>query len=155
MRTDYFDHLIPAGPTSPTAAKESGAGENVEMARVTPPAPHENAESEKTTDGKSNQASNSDRTGCASYTHYGRGYQHADGHVETGTPEPMPRPEAGWPQDLDMLLRRVSVFFEWTSADRQAFVAWARRSPEGLTDARQFLQDEAAKLPAPGLSERA
>lgn len=151
MRTDYFDHLIPAGPTRPTTTKESGVGENVEIARVTPqapPTPHENAESEKTAAGKSNRASNRDRTGRVLFTNYGAG------HPDAKPPEPMPAPAVGWPTDLLVLLNRVATHFEWTSADRQAFIAWARSSPEGLADARRFLEAEAAKLPVPGPTDR-
>lgn len=65
-----------------------------------------------------------------------------------------PRPAEAWPADLDALLRRVSTAFEWSSTDRRDFVAWSRRSPEGIQDARAFLLAECAKLPAPGLSDR-
>lgn len=88
------------------------------------------------------------------FTHYGRGYRHADGRVESGQPEPMPRPVAAWPTDLDSLLRRVSTAFEWSDQDRRDFVAWARRDQQGIDDARQFLQHECDKLPQPGLSDR-
>lgn len=81
------------------------------------------------------------------FTHYGAGYQHPDGRVETGTPEPMPPPAVDWPADLDAMLRRVAVAFEWTRADVVDFVAWARRSPEGMNDAREFLVAECEKLP--------
>lgn len=90
----------------------------------------------------------------ATLTNYGNGYRHPDGRVETGQPEPMPRPVVSWPADLDGMLRRVSAFYEWTQADRADFTAWARRSPDGMAEARAFLQGEAAKLPAPGLSDR-
>jgi hypothetical protein len=43
-------------------------------------------------------------------------------------------------------LRRVSEHFEWTAADRADFVAWARRSPDALADAREFLRREAASI---------
>ncbi|ANX03404.1 hypothetical protein [Immundisolibacter cernigliae] len=85
---------------------------------------------------------------------YGKGYRHPDGRVETGEPEPMPRPAVDWPADLDAMLRRVSAFYEWTQADRADFTAWARRSPDGMADARAFLEAEAAKLPAPSLTDR-
>ena len=89
----------------------------------------------------------SDRTDRTSnYTHYGKGYQHPDGLVETGAPDPAPRPAVAWPHDLDDKLRRVSTRFEWSDADRRDFVAWARRSPEGTADARTFLEVECAKL---------
>lgn len=65
-----------------------------------------------------------------------------------------PRPTMAWPADLDALLRRVATAFEWTQADVRDFRQWARRSPEGLADARAFLQTEAAKLPVPGLDAR-
>lgn len=65
-----------------------------------------------------------------------------------------PRPAEPWPTDLSVLLRRVSVAFEWTDQDRRDFVAWARRDQQGIDDARAFLESEAAKLPAPGLSDR-
>jgi len=110
----------------------------------------------RTTDASSMAQGCSDRTDRTSnYTHFGRGYVHPDGRIETGTPEPMPRPVAGWPADMTQLLRRVSAYYEWTNADRRDFVQWARRSPEGLADARVFLQAEVAKLPKPSLSERA
>jgi len=90
----------------------------------------------------------------ATLINYGKGYRHPDGRVETGQPEPMPRPAVGWPADLAGLLARVSTAFEWSPEDRRDFVAWARRSAEGIEDARAFLKAEAAKLPTPGLSDR-
>ena len=94
-----------------------------------------------------------EKTGQVLHTNFGAGYRHHDGRVESGQPEPMPRPTEPWPRDLDSLLRRVSVAFEWTQQDVADFRQWARRSPEGLSDARAFLEHEAAKLPAPGLSD--
>ena len=93
-----------------------------------------------------------EQNGQALHTNYGRGYRHADGRVESGQPEPMPPPAEPWPADLSAMLRRVSTAFEWLPSDRADFIAWARRSPEGLGDARQFLQAECARLP--GLSGR-
>ncbi len=95
-----------------------------------------------------------EKAGRVLHTNHGRGYQHPDGLVETGTPEPMPPPAADWPADLDAMLRRVATRYEWSTADRRDFIAWARRSPDGLADARQFLQSECAKLAPPGLSDR-
>lgn len=85
---------------------------------------------------------------------YGKGYRHPDGRIETGEPEPMPRPAVDWPADLTVLLRRVSTAFEWSQVDVADFRQWARRSPEGIADARVFLEAEAAKLPAPSLTDR-
>lgn len=65
-----------------------------------------------------------------------------------------PRPAEPWPADLSVLLRRVATAFEWTDQDRRDFAAWARRSPEGLADARRFLEVEAARLPQSGLDAR-
>ncbi len=65
-----------------------------------------------------------------------------------------PPPAMAWPDDLSAMLNRVASYFEWSQADRQDFIAWARRSPEGIHDAREFLMAEVAKLPAPGLSDR-
>ena len=73
----------------------------------------------------------------------------AGGKVPPATP-----PTEQWPADLDDMLRRVSVAFEWSRADVTDFRQWARRSPEGLADARAFLETEAARLPVPGLSDR-
>lgn len=99
------------------------------------------------------QAPAGDRTGRVR-THYGAGYRHPDGRVEHGQPEPTPPPAVGWPADLNNMLRRVSVAFEWSQQDVADFRQWARRSPEGLADAAEFLRHECDKLPAPGLSER-
>ena len=96
----------------------------------------------------SNQASNRDRTGCATYTNYSAGYPDAK------PPEPMPLPDVAWPTDLSVLLRRVSTAFEWTDQDRRDFVAWARRDQQGIDDARAFLEAEFAKLAAPGRADR-
>ena len=90
-----------------------------------------------------------EKNDAAPLTNYGKGYRHPDGRIETGQPDPMPRPVMGWPADLGRLLSRVATAFEWTPEDRRDFVAWARRSPEALADARQLLAHEAAKLPAP------
>ena len=88
------------------------------------------------------------------FTNFGKGYGHPDGRIDDGAPEPMPRPVAGWPADLNNTLRRVATAFEWSQQDVADFRQWARRSPEGLADARVFLQAEVAKLPKPSLSER-
>ena len=95
-----------------------------------------------------------EKTGQVLHTNYGAGYRHPDGLVEAGTSEPMPPPAADWPADLDALLRRVATAFEWSSQDVTDVRQWARRSPEGLADARQFLQSECAKLAPPGLPDR-
>ena len=71
-----------------------------------------------------------------------------------GKPTPAPRPAEAWPSDLNGMLRRVATAFEWSDADRRDFVAWARRSKDGMADARAFLVAECDKLPAPGLSDR-
>lgn len=109
----------------------------------------------RTTDASSIAQGCSDRTDRTSnYTHFGRGYVHPDGRIDSGTPEPTPRPVAGWPADLNDMLRRVATAFEWSQQDVTDFRQWARRSPEGLADARVFLQAEVAKLPKPGMAER-
>lgn len=59
-----------------------------------------------------------------------------------------------WPAELRDIARRVADHFEWTAADRRDFVAWARRSPEALARAGEFLRAEVAKLPPPGVIER-
>jgi len=66
----------------------------------------------------------------------------------------MPRPTGPWPADLNDMLRRVSVAFEWSQQDVADLRQWARRSPAGLADARAFLEAEAARLPVPGLNDR-
>lgn len=83
---------------------------------------------------------------AALHTNYSKGYRHLDGTVSDGKPEPMPPPAADWPDDLDDLLRRVATAFEWTQQDVADFRQWARRSPDGLADARTFLQTECDKL---------
>ncbi len=60
---------------------------------------------------------------------------------------PAPRPAEPWPPDLDRLMRRVSCAFKWTRQDVADFRQWAQRSPQGMADARVFLEAEAAKLP--------
>lgn len=140
MRTDYFAKL--RVPTVPAAKNTSGDAANPHEHYVSPPSPQENGEAKK-----------SDAQQVL-FTNYDKGYRHADGRIETGTPEPAPRPALAWPHDLDRLLARVSCAFEWLPQDRTDFIAWARRSPEGLADARAFLEHEVAKLPAPGLSDR-
>lgn len=72
----------------------------------------------------------------------------------SGTRAPMPPPALPWPLDLTEPLKRVSTAFEWSRADVADFTRWARRSPQGLADAREFLRTEVAKLPAPGLEDR-
>lgn len=91
-------------------------------------------------------------------------WQDADGwHCETCTPAPdhvtrwsnvsgggaapAPAPAVSWPAELTAALKRVSTHFEWSRADIADFTRWARRSAEGLDDARAFLQAEAARLP--------
>lgn len=131
----------PSRPKSPEIAPESPA-ENGSNTRVFAQSPQSPALSEE------------NAVGRVLFTHYGAGYRHPDGRVETGAPEPAPRPTEAWPADLSVLLRRVATAFEWSDTDRRDFVAWARRSPEGLAEARAFLEAECQKLPAPGLSER-
>lgn len=139
MRTDYFDGLL--GPRCPGSRNTTGAAANPHehcITPVAPVAPAKNGEAEK--------------SGQVLHTNFGKGFVHTDGRVETGTPEPAPPPAVAWPADLNALLRRVSTAFEWTRQDVADFVAWARRSPEGLADARAFLAAECEKLP--GLIER-
>lgn len=103
--------------------------------------------------------------GCGAYWHAADGWR-CEGctpappdatrwrHVAGGKP-PAPRPPAlPWPPGLTADLRRVAAAFEWTDADRRGFIAWARRSAQGLADAGAFLAAEAAKLPPPGLEDR-
>ena len=132
MRTDYFDDLI--GPGCPGSKNTTGATANPRGDDVAPAAPAGNGEAEKSV--------------RVLHTHYGAG------HPDAKPAEPMPKPAVAWPQDLDGLLRRVSALYEWTQADRADFTAWARRSPDGMADARAFLEAEAAKLPVPGPTDR-
>ena len=69
-------------------------------------------------------------------------------NVSGGRPAPLPAPALPWPADLADALQRVSMHFEWTRADIADFCRWARRSPEALADAAEFLRTECAKLPA-------
>ena len=75
-------------------------------------------------------------------------------NVGGGKAPQAPRPAVAWPADLDALLARVSCAFEWSTNDVRDFRQWARRSSEGLADARVFLEGECAKLPTPGLDAR-
>lgn len=68
-------------------------------------------------------------------------------NVPGGKVPPAPPPAADWPADLNNMLRRVATAFEWSAADRHDFTAWARRSSEGMNDARAFLVAECEKLP--------
>lgn len=68
-------------------------------------------------------------------------------NVSGGKLAPMPAPALPWPADLADALQRVSMHFEWTRADIADFCRWARRSPEALADAAEFLRTEYAKLP--------
>lgn len=68
-------------------------------------------------------------------------------NVPGGTVPPTPPPAVDWPADLNNMLRRVATAFEWRDTDRRDFVAWARRSPEGMNDARELLVAECEKLP--------
>lgn len=96
--------------------------------------------------------------GCGSYWHDADGWQceacvpPPDGitrwlQVSGGRRAPMPTPAVGWSDELTADLRRVSDHFEWSRDDVRDFVAWARRSPEALADAGEFLRTECAKLP--------
>lgn len=97
---------------------------------------------------------NGGRTGNVIYATFGKGYRHPDGSIATGEPDPMPKPAMPWPTDLSPLLRKVSIARGWSDAEREQFVQWARRSPEGVADARRLLETEVARLPAPGMAER-
>ena len=97
---------------------------------------------------------NGGRTGNVIYATFGRGYRHPDGSIATGEPDPMPKPAMPWPTDLSPLLRKVSIARGWSDAEREQFVQWARRSPEGVADARRLLETEVARLPAPGMADR-
>ena len=59
-----------------------------------------------------------------------------------------PITDASWPPDVARLLARVSCAFRWQQADVNDLMAWARRCPGALADARVFLEHEVAKLPA-------
>lgn len=135
MRTDYFDGLVPTVPTSINTSGDAANPHKYSVSPLSPLSPAKNGEAEK------------NAVGRVLHTNYGAGYRHPDGRVETGAPEPPPPPAMDWPADLNALLRRVSTAFEWTDADRRDFIAWARRSPEGLDDAARFLVAEAEKLP--------
>ncbi len=139
MRTDYFDHLVPTVPTSKNTSGDAANPHKHCVSPLSPPSPPENGEAEKT---------------GQVFTNYGTGYRHPDGRVDDGTPEPMPPPAEPWPADLDAMLRRVAVGFEWSQQDVADFRQWARRSPDGVADARRFLQSECAKLAPPGLTDR-
>lgn len=75
-----------------------------------------------------------------------------DAHVRTwrsvagGRAPRVPPAVEPWPADLDAMLRRVATAFEWSTTDRSDFIAWARRSPDGVADARVFLQSECDAL---------
>jgi hypothetical protein len=64
-----------------------------------------------------------------------------------GKAPPMPPPAVDWPADLETLLCRVATAFEWSPTDVRDFRRWARRSKDGMADARAFLAAECAKLP--------
>ncbi|HEY9224621.1 MAG TPA: hypothetical protein VIP27_10780 [Variovorax sp.] len=104
--------------------------------------------------GEARSTPNSGRTGQVIYATFGRGYRHADGSIATGEPDPMPRPTVPRPTDLSPLLRRVSIARRWSDVEREHFVQWARRSQQGIDDARATLEAEAADLPKPGMAER-
>lgn len=128
---DYFANL-----TVPTTEGASGGGGSPHEQSAAQPAPPKNVEAEK------NDARQ------VMFTNYGAG------HPDAPPAEPMPRPAEPWPADLNALLTRVSVAFEWSPTDVTDFRQWARRSPDGMADARVFLEDEAARLPVPGLTDR-
>jgi len=67
--------------------------------------------------------------------------------VSGGKVAPMPAPAVPWPAELTDALKRVATAYEWTRADVADFCRWARRSPEALADAAEFLRTECAKLP--------
>ena len=107
---------------------------------------------------KSDPAAPCEHCGCGSYWHDADGWQceacvpPADGitrwlQVSGGRRAPMPTPAVGWSDELTADLRRVSDHFEWSRDDVRDFVAWARRSPQALADAGEFLRTECAKLP--------
>jgi hypothetical protein len=81
-------------------------------------------------------------------------WRHVSGARRPPAPPSAPPPAVAWPDALAADLRRVAAAFEWTDADRRDFIAWARRSAQGLADAAEFLAAEVAKLPPPGLTER-
>ena len=67
--------------------------------------------------------------------------------VSGGKVAPLPPPAVPWPAELTDALKRVSTAYEWSRQDIADFCRWARRSPEGLADAAEFLAAECAKLP--------
>ena len=74
------------------------------------------------------------------FTNYGKGFRHPDGSVETGTPDPMPPPAADWPPGLTEQLRLAAKTHGWSPDEAREFRRWAMRSPQGIADARLFLE---------------
>jgi hypothetical protein len=114
----------------------------------------EKADTAQAPAGEARSTQNGGRTGNVIYATFGRGYRHADGSIATGEPDPMPKPTAPWPTDLSPLLRRVSIARRWSDAEREHFVQWARRSQQGIDDARATLESEVAQMPKPGMADR-
>lgn len=104
--------------------------------------------------GEARSTPNGGRTGNVIYISAARGYKHPDGSIATGEPDPMPKPAVPWPTDLSVLLRKVSIARRWSDAEREHFVQWARRSQQGIDDARATLESEVAQMPTPGMAER-
>lgn len=104
--------------------------------------------------GEARSTPNGGRTGNVIHVNFGKGYRHPDGSIATGEIDPMPKPTVLWPTDLSPLLRKVSIARGWSDAEREQFVQWARRSPEGVADARRLLEAEVAQMPTPSMADR-
>lgn len=162
MGNDYFAALrVPGVPGTSPATGDGGNPHKHSVSPVSPVSPVKNTDAENCTGPAAPCPT------CASrhFWHDGSAWRcegcnppAADASrfvtVSGGKAAPMPPPALPWPPELSVALRRVSTVFEWSDQDRRDFVAWARRSKEGLADAAAFLEAEAAKLPAPGLDDR-
>lgn len=155
MRFDYFSELrVPAVPGTSPATGDSANPHKHCMSPPSPPSPVKNDKAEHCAD----PSAPCPACGCGSYWSTGAAW-----HCESCNPAPAgvqrwcqvpggkraatPPPALAWPAELDADLRRVAAAFEWSDADRRDFCRWARRSPQALSDAAEFLRGECAKLP--------
>lgn len=158
MRTDYFAALrVPGVPGTSPATGDAANPHKHSVSPVSPVSPAKNINPVGCAP-LADPSAPCECCACGSFWHAADGWRCEScnpapdnvthwRNVSGGKLAPMPPPALPWPAELTDALKRVSVHFEWSRQDIADFCRWARRSPQALADAGEFLRAEWAKLP--------